>query len=61
MDSFAKQSLPQILHLRGHASDLASAASVERSCAQLIATLINISDFPPAPLPCDNWFGGCHG
>ena len=64
-------SLFAMLHLRGHASDLASAAAIESACAQFNMTLINISDpnleiwqhlvradrQTPTPLPsCESWF-----
>ena len=64
-------SLFAMLHLRGHAADLASAAAIENACAQFNMTLINISDpnlevwqhlvradrQTPTPLPsCQSWF-----
>ncbi|MGI4795483.1 MAG: hypothetical protein ACRYG8_15695, partial [Janthinobacterium lividum] len=64
-------SLFAMLHLSGHASDLASAAAIESACAQLNGTLLNISNpnlevwqhlvradrQTPTPLPpCESWF-----
>lgn len=64
-------SLFAMLHVSGHASDLASAAAIQNACAQLNMTLINISNpnlevwqhlvradrQTPTPLPpCESWF-----